>query len=297
MVQHCHFKTHNTLNPFINRSTCNEGWAFSPQAAMSPGCTLTRGEKKSIDPSIEGVAGHSQSSHAHQRHMLCFRTRVSDELPESLRLSLALEIQMGDVRTNLNGEKMWTCVGSFRKRVLKLVNERRRRSFKEKGLEWKLTIQTRVLIMVKNDWGWREKKWACFQFRHSRWFLLSGIWPGVLACCRCCSAPTSANRASPGRLCTVWCWRGDCRFAASRHVLWPSSSCRRENNDQKWHLTHRHDFLRWPFKFLLTIPCQSPVWLLCLHNPGDFGLLIQGNPDSWAVKQPHGKQGSHLQRF
>lgn len=52
LVQQCHFlkKTYNTLNPFINRSTSNDGWKFSPQAALSPICTMTE-ESKSIDPS------------------------------------------------------------------------------------------------------------------------------------------------------------------------------------------------------------------------------------------------------
>lgn len=45
-------KTHNTLNPFINRSTSNDGWKFSPQAALSPICTMTE-ESKSIDPSTK----------------------------------------------------------------------------------------------------------------------------------------------------------------------------------------------------------------------------------------------------
>lgn len=69
MVQHCPFKTHNTLNPFINRSTSNDGWAFSPQAAISPVCTQTGDQKKKKIPLIQvlkGVAGHSQSSHAYQ---------------------------------------------------------------------------------------------------------------------------------------------------------------------------------------------------------------------------------------
>lgn len=46
----------------------------------------------------------------------------------------------------------------------------------------------------------------------------------------------------------------------------------------------------------LTIPCQIPVWLLCPRSPGDCGLLAQGSPDSWVVRRPHGKQGSHLLR-
>lgn len=86
-------KTHNTLNPFINRSTSNDGWKFSPQAALSPICTMTE-ESKSIDPSTKKEkkkreARHSQSFHAHHIPILCFRTRVSEELPECLRINLA----------------------------------------------------------------------------------------------------------------------------------------------------------------------------------------------------------------
>lgn len=67
MLQHCPFKTHNTLNPFINRSTSNDGWAFSPQVALV--LHVHRQEKNKKNPLIQvltGVAGHSQSSHAYQ---------------------------------------------------------------------------------------------------------------------------------------------------------------------------------------------------------------------------------------
>lgn len=33
-------------------------------------------------------------------------------------------------------------------------------------------------------------------------------------------------------------------------------------------------------QILLTIPCQSPVSLLCPHSLGGYGLLAQGSPDS-----------------
>lgn len=55
VVQHCPFKTHDTLYPFINKPTSNNGWALPPQAAISPECTLT-GEKKN-NPLIQVVTG------------------------------------------------------------------------------------------------------------------------------------------------------------------------------------------------------------------------------------------------
>lgn len=112
---------HNNLNPIINRSTSNDGWAFSPQAAVSP--VLTPTEHKSTDPRTGGVAGHSQSSCS--SNILCFRTRVSEEVPKSLRLHLAQEMQMCDVTTDVMGKKFVHLWAPLQRRVPLKVNERR----------------------------------------------------------------------------------------------------------------------------------------------------------------------------
>lgn len=106
-------------------------------------------KKKSTDPSTEGGGGHSQSSHAHQIHILCFRARVSDEMPESLKLNLAQEMQMCDATTNVRGTNVNMCRLLASKSPINSKWGRWRQSFKERELEWKLTIQTMVLIMVK----------------------------------------------------------------------------------------------------------------------------------------------------
>lgn len=103
MVQYCHFKTHNTLNPFINRSTSNDGWAFSPQAAISPVCTPTREKKNPLIQVLKGKEGiHNPLMLT--KYIYCVLGQES-QMPESLRLNLAQEMQMCDATTNVMGGK------------------------------------------------------------------------------------------------------------------------------------------------------------------------------------------------
>lgn len=61
-------------------------------------------KKKSTDPSTEGVS-RAFTILSCSPNILCFRTRVSEEVPESLRLDLAQEMQMCDATTNVVGDK------------------------------------------------------------------------------------------------------------------------------------------------------------------------------------------------
>lgn len=70
-------------------------------------------------------------------------------MPESLKLNLAQEMQMCDATTNVRGTNVNMCRLLASKSPIDSKWERWRQSFKERELEWKLTIQTMVLIMVK----------------------------------------------------------------------------------------------------------------------------------------------------
>lgn len=70
-----------------------------------------------------------------------FRTRVSDEGPQSLRLYLAQEMQMYDATMNVTGgTNVYICRLLYKERVPLIVNERDGDNHSGRGLEWKLTI-------------------------------------------------------------------------------------------------------------------------------------------------------------